>query len=377
MKKHIYVINFNGGSGQNKKLYQFGSVKDIALYIGKNKASIRYESGALKEQEDFITFRIKLFRDAYRKVHLLHALIYNTGLKVDRIAIIIDGAAKEYDKSCPSFPFLYSMIKPKDLGLGGAWKDLIPETLTVAKSVMDKDLRFVSAFSFLMAKSKDYETERFSSLWTAMNAYYSYVALCYEKMLRAELGAGENEKLHSALTLHGDYQMIGALCWLIGGKYRSYGKEDTDRLWRRHCVENALGHCEEPQVQKLYEAAVEEASGAELPAEYADLASCAEEIRVSLFGLLLLVYPYHWRCDLFHGNRTPVLFLACTDHELTMLHVINYFLERFLNESIPKMFKEDFFTEAEYEKVKQYMRLITPDKGGKNKFDKYFESTKR
>ena len=33
MKKHIYVINFSGGSGQNKKLYQFGSVKDIALYI--------------------------------------------------------------------------------------------------------------------------------------------------------------------------------------------------------------------------------------------------------------------------------------------------------------------------------------------------------
>ena len=54
MKKHIYVINFNGGSGQNKKLYRFGKVKDIALYIGKNKASIRYESGALKDQEDFI-----------------------------------------------------------------------------------------------------------------------------------------------------------------------------------------------------------------------------------------------------------------------------------------------------------------------------------
>ena len=160
MKKHIYVINFNGGSGQNKKLYQFGSVKDIALYIGKNKASIRYESGALKEQEDFIAFRIKLFRDAYRKVHLLHAFIYNTGLKVDKIAIIIDGVAREYDKTCPSFPVLYSMKKKKkELGLEGAWKDLLPHTLPVAKSIMDKDLRFVSAFSFLIAKSKNYETE--------------------------------------------------------------------------------------------------------------------------------------------------------------------------------------------------------------------------
>ena len=41
------------------------------------------------------------------------------------------------------------------------------------------------------------------------------------------------------------------------------------------------------------------------------------------------------------------------------------------------MFTEDFFTEAEYEKVKQYMRIITPDKGGRNKFDKYFEKTKK
>ena len=377
MKKHLYVINFNGGSGQNKKRYQFGRVKDIALFIGKNKASIRYESGVIKEQEDFITFKDKLFRDAYRKVHLLHAFIYNSGLRVDKIEIIIDGDSKEYDKSYSSFPFLYSMIRPKYLGLGGAWKDLIPETLAVSKSVMDKDLRFVSVFSFLLAKSKYYETERFSNLWTAMNAYYSYVALCFEKKLRMELGVNENEELRSALTLHGDYQSIGALCWLIGGKYRSYGKEDTDKLWKRHSVENILGSYKEPQIKKLYEAAAEEADGVELPAEYADLASCAEELGVSLYAFMLLVYPYHWRCDLFHGNRTPVLFLACTDKELTMLHVVNYFLERFLNESIPKMFDEDFFSEAEYEKVKQYMRLVTPDKAGRNKFDKYFERMRK
>ncbi len=36
-----------------------------------------------------------------------------------------------------------------------------------------------------------------------MNAYYSYVALCFEKKLRMELGVNENEELRSALTLHG------------------------------------------------------------------------------------------------------------------------------------------------------------------------------
>ena len=72
-----------------------------------------------------------------------------------------------------------------------------------------------------------------------------------------------------------------------------------------------------------------------------------------------------------------MLFLASTDKELTMLHVVNYFLERFLNESIPKMFDEDFFAEAKYEKVKQYMRLVTPDKAGKSKFDKYFDRMRK
>lgn len=120
-----------------------------------------------------------------------------TGLRVDKIEIIIDGDVREYDKYYPSFPFLYSMIGHDNLGLGGAWKNLIPDTLTVAKSVMDKDLRFVSAFSFLMAQSKRYETERFSNLWTAMNAYYSYVVLCFEKKLRAELGIREDEAVHA------------------------------------------------------------------------------------------------------------------------------------------------------------------------------------
>ena len=41
------------------------------------------------------------------------------------------------------------------------------------------------------------------------------------------------------------------------------------------------------------------------------------------------------------------------------------------------MFDEDFFAEAEYEKVKQYMRLVTPDKAGRNKFDKYFDRMRK
>lgn len=378
VKTHTYTIHFNGGSKKNKMKYRYGSVKDITLQISEQRATITFAVRSVLSAEDLISFKSKLFRDAYRKIHLIHALIIKQGLIVRKMEICIDGVSSYFDREHPSFPFMFSMIEKKDLGLSDAWSTLVPEVLTIPKSRMDNDLRFVSAFSYLASKSKVYRVERFTDLWTAMNAYYSYYASCYEKEIRAELGKDDAEQLPGNLQLFKkDGLSIGALGWSLFPKYKHFQNvKEAEALWKdNYRTEMILCNFSMPQIEELYNAAKQELEGIPLPEKYAELAACAETFGAPLFTYLLLIYPYHWRCNLFHGNRTTLLFAAYNDYEMAVLQTANYFLERFLNEAIPTMFRDDFF-EGQYDSVKQFMRQATINDKGQSAFEKAFEKEK-
>lgn len=374
-RKHVYTIKFNKGSKAKEFIYKFGNVRNISIRISSQRATVLFVSGAEYSPEDLVAFKSKLFRDAYRKVYLLHALLMNQGLAVNSIEVTIDGITCYYDKTTPFFPFMFSLIERKPLGLSNEWKLLIPEALSTPKSTMDKDLRFVSAFSYLSSRKKRYEVEQFTNLWTAMNAYYSYIAQQFEYSLRRELGIGNKEgALHNDLSIQRiDSRSIGALCWILcSEKYRVITRKEADALWKdNYRTESLICNLNENQIQELYAASKAELGGTPLPPEYKELSQCAELFGLPLFNYLLLTFPYHWRCNLFHGNRATILFTAYNDYEVRVLHTVNYFLSRFLNEEIPKMFEDTFF-EPNYEKMKAFMRLKTQKSIGSNGFDNQF-----
>ena len=376
-KKHQYTIHINGGSKQKELTYQYGRVKNISLRIGKKKATIAFETGTAMTAAELTSFKSNLFRDAYRKAYLLHALKIDEGLEVKRLEVIIDGDITSFDEKDAFFPFLFSMIDNKPLSLSKSWGDLTPAIQTTTKSEMDNDLRFVSAFSYLSSKSKQYAVERFTNLWTAMNAYYSYIAHLYEKELRSELGMTDENgtiKNQQLKLVRKDCRSIGALCWLLYPKYEN--PKNADELWKHNYnTEKILCNYSSSQIHELYEASLSEIKGEPLPAQYKDLAECAELFGVPLYTYLLLIYTYHWRCNLLHGNRATMLFCAYNDYEIAVLHTVNYFLDRFLNEAIPKMFKSDFFTNG-YDKVKQYMRETSLKPSGVSEYDNQFKKEK-
>ena len=71
-----------------------------------------------------------------------------------------------------------------------------------------------------------------------------------------------------------------------------------------------------------------------------------------------------------------MLFCAYNDYEIAVLHTINYFMDRFLNEAIPKMFHEDFF-EKDYDLIKQYMRETSKKPSGESDFEKAYEKERK
>ena len=60
---------------------------------------------------------------------------------------------------------------------------------------------------------------------------------------------------------------------------------------------------------------------------------------MTLFGAILCEYAYYMRCNYIHGSRTITLLWTYNEHEVSQFNLLIYFLERFLGEYIPKMFK--------------------------------------
>ena len=82
----------------------------------------------------------------------------------------------------------------------------------------------------------------------------------------------------------------------------------------------------------------------------------ADDFEVPVYVLLVLGYPYHWRCKYLHGNHIVPLFMAHNDDDFCCLKIINYFMDRFLEEEIPKMFKEDYWNDKKYDAVVQMIK---------------------
>lgn len=362
MGKHIYEVIINGRTRNQYIQYDFGNIKGICLSVGDQKAIIRIEVGSLRKVVDILCFRYKDFRDAYRKTFLIHALKYNKGLEVKRINVSIDGEEQHFDREhdpTGHFPYMFSMIEKRELYLHDSWKSLIQQVVTTTKTNVDKDLRFSAMYSFLASKSRIYSVDRFSNLWTSMNAYFSFVSERYEESL---ISVYNIENLKGKLKVKGrDAESIGLLSWMIGEECTDISNRDRlAELWKdNYVIEDTLKDYTTDDIAKLYDAAEVRLKGVALPEKYVVLERRAREFGISLYVFLLLSYPYNLRCKYFHGNSTTMLIAAYNDYEITALETVNFFMTEFLNIGIPRMFQDDFWTNKEQEKAIAYVEHIT------------------
>lgn len=354
MAKHSYVIHMNGGYRKNPQTYKFGNTKGIELAIGRQKATVAFEMGTRKTHDELIHFSLKLFRDAYRKVYFLHAIMNGEGLTVRQLSISIDGEERIYDGNTPNFPFLFSMIG-KNLCLDPSWAGLTGTFLSTTKTEQEEDLRFSAVYSYLSGLSREYEIDRFSNLWTAINAYYTYRNACYERYLETVYGA--SEEIKKKLRISRESDLIGALVWQFDGHYNNLGKPKAEEIWRgNYEAEKILEKLGSEKLESLYDASFRALSEKTEFTEACQSLECrAEEFELTLFSFLLLEYPYHWRCNYFHGNRGTPLVAAYNDYELSVLRCHNYFLRRFLNQEIPNMFRGDFWDEKKQRQTEEFV----------------------
>lgn len=355
--KHTYIISINRIPVSREPIeYTFRKIA-CTLTCSKDAASVRFVMSTRKTHEDLISFRVDLAKDAMRKMYLLHAMRFDSRLRVRSVTVTIDGESKTYEQGYPGFPFLYSMLTARDLGLPQSWhdRDFLTAALTVTKSRADNDPRYACLFSFLAGTGKVYESEKFTCYWTAVNALYNHIFACANPFHAARGKVKFDDAAFNKQVLKGDALGLSILLRLTGSGSRLSEKGERDSFRQQYgATKVALRSIGRDELPELYR---------RMRAHRADphwfpegplgehLRECCARTGCSCWGFLLFDYAYYIRCHYLHGEKTPILFTASSDPELAAFRSLNVFLGEFLKEIIPEMFRENWFTAETYQSI--------------------------
>lgn len=359
MAKHTYTIAINRCPAGRKSIEYKYRQFPCTLACVSDAASVSFEMGPLKTHEDLISFREPIAMDAMRKMHLIHAIRIGSRLKVRRILVIVDGVTVEYDKSASGFPFLHSMLTAKNLSLPESWQDAAFQKaiLRHTKTSAENDLRIACLFSFLAGNGRQFEIERFTCYWTAVNSLYNYLLQSSRPFYAAEQGAAQFEDLSKKKkkALSGDVTGISALIRLLdcGGKLRSQEERNAHKSLYGP-IKSYLRHFSKDDLTSLHDQLLAHRRDLDWTPEGPlglHLKACMAESGLSAWSFLTLDYAYYIRCNYLHGSKATTLFAAANDPELAAFRALNLFLGEFLKEMIPLIFREDWFTESDYRKA--------------------------
>lgn len=354
--KHTYIISINRIPACRDPIeYKFRQTK-CTLTCAKDAACVRFEMGTRKTHEDLISFRVDLVKDAMRKMYLLHAMRFDTRLRVRSVTVSIDGEAVVYEQGFPGFPFLYSMLTAKSLGLPESWHDLnfLTTVLTATKSKTDNDHRYACLFSFLAGTGKVYESERFTCYWTAVNALYNHIFDCAKPHYARNLGLESYEAVPKKKQMETkDKNGLWALMRISGSGDKTSSQSDREKNFKSQygATKTHLRRLSREELTALCRQLSDHRTDRDWFPEGPlgdHLRECCSRIGCSAWGFLCFDYAYYIRCNYLHGDKATILFTAATDPELAAFRTLNVFLGEFLKEMIPLVFQEGWFTEETY-----------------------------
>ena len=359
--KHRYTITVNKAArGRNTYAYSFGRTKDIRMSLVKDGVTIRFEMSVLRTPEDFSGLRVNVFRDALRKAYLLHTVIYDSALTIRSISLDIDGTVTVFDKTTPHFPFVFSMLEYGKYSLGNIRgdPDVIRAILSDTKTSSAWDEKYCALYSYMLSTSRQYEMDRFLSLWTSMNSLYNLLAIRFENCIGKEASDSGTDIPKKYRIHRKDNPSIGALiCLMHPGTVLPKNPDDRPEYKTAYRdISRLIQDTVISERDKLYESSLKEMDGGLRDGEFAELYGLADSLNIPLYIFLLIIYPYWLRCNYFHGSKAQPIVAGYVDPEYRDLKLINTFLARFLADNIPKMFGTGELTEHEVGLIKEYIK---------------------
>lgn len=331
-----------------------GAPRPFKFMIQRNAVEIYYEMSKVKPL-DYIIEKSNVFRESLTKAYLCHALLLSSSLRIERMIIFI--ANKEYtiDRSCYNrFPFVFSVLAEDDLHLNNNFRFIAEKVVVNSIGCNQRDLRYTSLASYLSAKSKTYQIERFKSLWISMNALYNYVAKKYEEdLIRRCRNITYQDLKNAKLLLSNDSNCISALMYHLKAGINKLSRNAAKTIFDNNKdkfkqLSILFQKMSDEEIAELYTLSLNDLNTNgiihALPEKYTILDTVSSLFSIPSYVYILLQHTYSLRCSLFHGNQAVPIICSYNDRNIGELKVINYFLDSFLGNEIPLLYSTDYYS---------------------------------
>ncbi len=312
MSKRLYEIFCAKNESSNKKSYSYTYKNTkIDLVISEDSFSAKIEMDSKYDSTTFLESDYS--EDIIRKALLLHLILYSKELKINELTIKVDNQEKKDN----SITFIHSLVSGELLReIPKKWKDepkFIQKILDTVKTKYDS--RFSALFAFIIAKSKQYEIERFQNLWISMNGLYNF----YSSLIKKE-NIRENKKIQ-LFQFYNDwsYEEINSKKRTeISTKLSEIIKTTTD-------LQNSKAEFDKSDLKDKIQAILDK--------EGKNYVDC--------YGFIILHYAYYLRCNYFHANK-PLPLICFNKNDYITLQFVNNLLEGYLSENLYKYFCDNF-----------------------------------
>ena len=336
-----------------KYIYQrsevFLSVSDKGFYIETSFAKVSNEPIIGK----------KKIRDAIKKAELLYMILYRKKLQYDTLMISVGHVLEEVNVSKGGeHPLVYSMADTMISGMAAEWRtcSVVQGVVSTPKSKQGR--LYASLFALIIAKSKKLATEKFMYLWMAMNGLYGEIA---DIVLHTDYDSDLEINKKTLEWLKMEYAQIRFLALLEGWKYNlgdlSIRKNEKQQNKLRLDAENLCSNIDADRIPDFYIASKNKDEQNEQIVKLQNIIknnSQNDNVDIDAQAFMTLWLPYHIRCKYFHGELPVSLLCFENEQPLPTIRVINYFMEAFLDEELPKWFDESILNNELKPKVRQY-----------------------
>lgn len=391
MKVHIIINGTTGICPQDFLPYRYGH-SEGRIYIGEKCAVVDLPGNIDLSYEDFCHLNeANNFKDALRKVILLHAVKQNMALEIERIVICEGAYEADSDEERYSveisensegaeedgFPFVNAFMGERRLLLVKKWQseEVINSILTMVKSQVEEDGRMLSLYAFLGSQGRMRECDKFFYLWMSFNAYYTEVCRRFEReydrrnpdLPRPEISENmskremkEYRKYHFENI---DFKMIDFFVHILRPDSQKATRtllETKQQVFNR--MEGVINIISKKNYGDIYRC-IEMMRPAPEETEYAEalqmIYECADEFGQDAYVYILCEYAYYLRNGLFHGKHTSLLFEEFDDRKVKIYAFVNHFLWKFLNHNIPELFIQTTLSDEVYEEQLQILNNMS------------------
>ena len=350
MAKYTYNVVVNDVDLENYHRYRYTySRMEMQVMVSKNSFVIVYETNTLKTAED--VWNSREVEDAVRKCLLAQLVFYAHNTSFRKVLI---KESHSQESTIIQEPRVFNLIPEEVMVDLSSLRDELFVSEYLMKRVKSKFESGIAAlFSYIYAKSKRTEEDRFTYFWRAFNGIYASIAQesvaegtldasrvqCENEILKNWLRNRESQTFMVSALFNRQYAADKKDFTVSEKKIRHFFYTIRDKAakaqWTKQDVKNALdapGNKNENLAKLLN---LQEFLCSDNPEMMQiEIEGTKKMSKSSLYGYLMTELAYVIRCDYFHASKPILLYTTLSNPEYRGLELANALLEHYLDNHI-------------------------------------------